>query len=90
MTPIDELQIFYNKGRSLNDALKVLTCASINEITLILDKVNYYLEHINVITSSSDIKKNSKELKTKQEFLTKLQEVLVSEIDRRNRINQIH
>lgn len=90
MTPIDELQIFYNRGKSLNDALKVLTCASVKEITLILDKVNYYLEHVNVITSSSGIKKDHKELKAKQEFLTRLQSVLISELERRNRLHQVH
>ncbi|MEW5822714.1 MAG: hypothetical protein AB1782_21145 [Cyanobacteriota bacterium] len=83
MTPIDELKIFYTSGKHFNDALKILACASISEITLLLDKVNYYLEHINVITSSSSIPKNTTSLKTKQEFLERLQNILASEIERR-------
>lgn len=84
MTPIDELKIFYSSGKSFNDALRTLACASISEINLILDKVDYYLEHINVINSSTNIPKNEINLKTKKEFLESLQSILISEIERRD------
>ncbi len=88
MTPIDELKIFYTDGKSFNDALRILACASISEINVIMDKVDYYLEHISIINSSSTIPKDTMMLNTKRDFLKRLQEILLSEIERRSYLTQ--
>jgi len=87
MTPIDELKIFYSSGKSFNEALRTLASASISELTLLLDKIDYYLEHINVINSSINNPKKESQLKTKQAFLESLQNILISEIDRRESLS---
>lgn len=83
MTPIDELKIFCSNGYSISDALRILGCAPIAEINMLLDKIDYYLEHVNIINTSSSLHKNKKELETKQQFLKGIQEVLVNEVNRR-------
>lgn len=84
MTPIDELKIFSSAGSDINKALRTLAYASIFEMNLLLDKINYYLEHINIITSSEFVYKNKTDLHFKKEFLENLQAILKNEILKRN------
>jgi hypothetical protein len=90
MTPIDELKIFSGAGGSLHDAVKILAAASIKEINYVLDKIDYYLEHINVISNSNGISKNELQIKTKKEFLQNLHKILLNELQRRNSLSGIN
>ena len=87
MTPIDELKIFYNAGSNFKDALRVLSSAPLSEICIILDKINYYLEHINIIDSINTLKKDEEKIKTKKDFLQRIQAILLTEIERRNSLS---
>ncbi|MGD9581746.1 MAG: hypothetical protein AB7V50_10270 [Vampirovibrionia bacterium] len=86
MTPIDELKIFCTSNNNFTDAVKILNCAPLSEITIVLDKINYYLEHINILDSLGS-PNNDYKTKTKKEFLQSIQEILLTEIERRKRIS---
>jgi hypothetical protein len=90
MTPIDELKIFSGATGSFSEAVKILSMASLKEISLVLDKINYYLEHVNVISSSQSLLKNRQEIRTKKEFLENMQKILIEELQRRNHITKVN
>ena len=91
MTPIDELKIFYSGEGTMGEALRALASASLTEIDLILDKINYYIEHLNIVTSSDTFNhRNKHELKTKEEYLKRIQSILLNEIDRRNNLSNVN
>lgn len=88
MTYIDEYKIFSGSITNLNRAIRTLAFATIDEINFIMDKLSYYIEHLNIISSSNNVSKSQAEINAKKEFLLNLQNILVQEIDRRHVISK--
>jgi hypothetical protein len=84
MIPVDEFNIFGKTQKSFNEALSILRNASIYEISSLLEKIQYYIEHINVLNSQYSGSSKSFELDVKQRYLKSLENNLLAEIERRN------
>lgn len=83
MTQTNDLYIMGNDQKSLAEAVSALTRASVKEINILLDKLNYYIEHIEKITSSSTFGKEYSELYKRQQCLGKMRYLLMEELEKR-------
>ena len=85
MTVTNKSSYLNDSNNTFNRAIGLLSTLPLAEIDALIDKINYYIEHINTLIASRYIYIDKTQLQLKYEVLDNIQKILLSELDRRTR-----